>query len=103
MLAMFVKARRATWSRGTLLVQSRPVKLSTTLLGRGHTFKDLREVMAKANEPKSGDVLAGLAAKDERERVAAKLVLAEVTLGELRENPAIPYEQDEVTRAVEDA
>src|SRR4051812_6718568 len=79
------------------------MRLSTTLLGKGHTFRDLSEVLAKANEPKSGDVLAGVAAKDERERVAAKLVLADVTLHELRESPAIPYEEDEVTRVVEDA
>src|SRR5262245_8697985 len=78
------------------------MKLQTTLLGRNHAFQSLREVLAKANEPKSGDQLAGLAASDERERVAAKMVLADVTLGELRENPAIPYEQDEVTRVVED-
>lgn len=79
------------------------MRLSTTLLGRSHAFKDLKEVLAKANEPKSGDVLAGVAAHDERERVAAKLVLSEVTLKDLRENPVIPYEQDEVTRVVEDA
>jgi ethanolamine ammonia-lyase large subunit len=79
------------------------VKLQTTLLGRNQAFQSLREVMAKANEPKSGDQLAGLAATDDRERVAAKMVLADVTLRELRENPAIPYEQDEVTRVVEDA
>jgi ethanolamine ammonia-lyase large subunit len=79
------------------------VRLSTTLLGRTHSFKDLTQVLAKANEPKSGDVLAGVAAQDERERVAAKIVLSDITLKELRENPAIPYEQDEVTRIVEDA
>jgi ethanolamine ammonia-lyase large subunit len=79
------------------------LRLSTTLLGRTHTFRDLKEVLAKANEPKSGDVLAGVAATDERERVAAKLVLSEVTLRDLREHPAIPYEEDEVTRVVEDA
>ena len=79
------------------------MRLATTLLGRTHAFRDLKEVLAKANEPKSGDVLAGVAAADERERVAAKLVLAETELRELRENPAIPYEQDEVTRVVEDA
>ena len=78
-------------------------RLATTLLGRTHAFASLKEVLAKANEPKSGDVLAGLAAADERERVAAKLVLADVTLAELRENPAIPYDDDEVTRVVEDA
>lgn len=79
------------------------MRLSTTLLGRTHAFRDLKQVLAKANEPKSGDVLAGVAAEDERERVAAKIVLSEVTLKDLRENPAIPYEQDEVTRVVEDA
>ncbi len=79
------------------------MKLQTTLLGRNHAFQSLREVMAKANEPKSGDKLAGLAAEDERERVAAKMVLSEVTLAELRSNPAIPYEEDEVTRVVEDS
>lgn len=79
------------------------MRLSTTLLGRTHSFRDLKQVLARANEPKSGDVLAGVAAEDERERVAAKLVLSEVTLKELRENPAIPYEQDEVTRVVEDS
>ena len=60
------------------------MRLATTLLGRTHSFGSLKEVMAKASEPKSGDELAGVAAGDERERVAAKLVLAEVTLGELR-------------------
>jgi ethanolamine ammonia-lyase large subunit len=79
------------------------MRLATTLLGRTYTFRDLKEVLAKANEPKSGDVLAGVAAEDERERVAAKMVLAEVSLRDLRENPAIPYEQDEVTRVVEDS
>lgn len=79
------------------------MRLATTLLGRTHAFRDLKQVLAKASEPKSGDQLAGVAAEDERERVAAKIVLADVTLHELRENPAIPYEQDEVTRVVEDA
>lgn len=79
------------------------MRLATTLLGRTHSFRDLKQVLAKANEPKSGDQLAGVAAEDERERVAAKIVLSEVTLKELREHPAIPYEQDEVTRIVEDA
>ena len=59
---------------------------------RGKTFRfaDLKEVMAKANEEKSGDQLAGVAAASATERVAAKLVLSEVTLAELRENPASP-------------
>ena len=78
------------------------MKLKTTLLGKTYTFRDLKQVMAKANEEKSGDALAGLAAEDARERVAAKVVLSAVTLGQLRENPAVPYEEDEVTRIIQD-
>src|SRR5258706_680689 len=58
--------------------------------------------LAKANEEKSGDRLAGVAAASATERVAAKLVLAEVTLAELREHPAVPYDDDAVTRLIQD-
>ena len=78
------------------------MKLQTTLLGKTYQFKDLKEVLAKANEEKSGDNLAGLAAENARERVAAKVVLSAVTLHDLRENPAVPYETDEVTRIIQD-
>ena len=78
------------------------MKLKTTLLGKTYTFRDLKEVLAKANEEKTGDKLAGLAAKTAQERVAAKVVLSAVTLGDLRENPAVPYEEDEVTRIIQD-
>ena len=76
--------------------------LKTTLLGKTYQFRDLKQVLAKANEEKTGDKLAGLAAEDARERVAAKVVLSAVTLKELRENPAVPYEDDEVTRIIQD-
>ncbi len=78
------------------------MKLATTLLGERYTFQDVKEVLAKANERKSGDELAGVAAQDPKERVAAKIVLAGITLKELRENPVVPYDIDEVTRQVED-
>ncbi len=78
------------------------MKLKTTLLGKTYIFKDLKEVLAKANEEKSGDTLAGLAAADAKERMAAKVVLSAVTLRELRENPVVPYEEDEVTRIIQD-
>ena len=71
-------------------------------MGKTYLFRDLKEVLAKANEEKTGDKLAGLAAENARERVAAKVVLSAVTLGDLRENPAVPYEQDEVTRIIQD-
>ena len=76
--------------------------LKTTLLGKTYTFRDLKEVLAKANEEKSGDKLAGLAADSAQERVAAKVVLSAVTLADLREHPAVPYEEDEVTRIIQD-
>ena len=78
------------------------MKLKTTLLGKTYLFKDLKEVLAKANEEKTGDQLAGLAAQTAQERVAAKVVLSAVTLQQLRENPVVPYEQDEVTRIIQD-
>lgn len=78
------------------------MKLKTKLFGHNYEFKSLKEVMAKANEEKSGDTLAGLGAESAEERVAAKVVLSEVTLEELRNNPAVPYETDEVTRIIQD-
>lgn len=78
------------------------MKLSTNLLGQNYTFSSICEVMAKANEPKSGDSLAGIAAQTTLERIAAKQVLSELTIRELRENPAVPYEKDKVTQIIED-
>ena len=78
------------------------MKLKTTLLGKTYQFASLKQVMAKANEEKTGDSLAGLAAETAQERVAAKVVLSEMTLQDLRENPAVPYEEDEVTRIIQD-
>lgn len=59
-------------------------------------------MLAKANEEKSGDRLAGVAAESAEERVAAKVVLSKMTLGDLRNNPVVPYETDEVTRIIQD-
>jgi len=60
-------------------------------------------VLAKANELKSGDMLAGVAATSDLERVAAKLVLSQLLVRDLRENPVVPYEEDEVTRLNQDS
>lgn len=78
------------------------VQLASTIRGVRYGFESVREVLAKANPPKSGDDLAGLSARDAVERVAARAVLAELTLRELREHPVVPYERDELTRAAED-
>ena len=78
------------------------MKLKTTLFGETYRFDSVRDVLNKAGELRSGDVLAGVAASSMQERVAAKAVLAELLLRDLRENPAVPYEQDEVTRIIQD-
>jgi ethanolamine ammonia-lyase large subunit len=76
------------------------VNLSTVIRSERFPFADLRAVFAKANEEKSGDQLAGLAARTERERVAAKMVLADLTLGEIVEHPLIDPDADEVSRLI---
>ena len=65
-------------------------------------FADLRELFAKANEEKSGDQLAGLAARSERERVAAKRALADLSLAEIVRQPLIDTAEDDVTRLILD-
>jgi ethanolamine ammonia-lyase large subunit len=76
------------------------VNLSTVIRGERFRFAELRQVFAKANEEKSGDQLAGLAAETERQRVAAKQVLAELTLDEIVEHPLIDPDADDVSRLI---
>lgn len=78
------------------------MKLKTTLHGKVYCFNSLKELFGKANEEKSGDMLQGIGAKSVSERIAAKVVLSELTLEDIRNNPLIPYEEDEVTRVIED-
>jgi len=70
--------------------------------GERFVFPDLRTVFARANEEKSGDRLAGLAARTERERVAAKLALADIPLGDILANPLLDPDQDDVSRLILD-
>src|SRR5579872_2977364 len=64
------------------------------------SFSNLRELFAKANEEKSGDQLAGIAARSERERVAAKRRLADLSLAEIVQQPLIEPDTDEVSRLI---
>lgn len=77
--------------------------LKTRLFGKSYQFRNIRDILAKANEEKSGDALAGIAAESTAERVAAKVVLSELTLEDLMNNPVVPYEDDEVTRVIQDS
>ena len=79
------------------------MKLSTILAGKTFEFRSVKEVLAKANEEKSGDTLAGVAASSDLERIAAKEVLSHLLVRDLRENPVVPYEDDEVTRINQDS
>ena len=74
-----------------------------TVIGQ-HTyrFSGLRDVMAKASPRRSGDELAGVAARSAEERVAAQMVLADTPLKAFLNDPLIPYEDDEVTRLIID-
>jgi ethanolamine ammonia-lyase large subunit len=65
-------------------------------------FADLRELFAKANEEKSGDQLAGIGARSEQERVAAKYALADTTLKQIVVNPLIDPDHDDVSRLILD-
>lgn len=78
------------------------MKLTTRVRGNTYQFGSLKKVMGKANEERSGDELAGTAATDLTERVAAKMVLSELLLSDLREAPLLPPEQDEVSRLIEE-
>jgi ethanolamine ammonia-lyase large subunit len=76
---------------------------SATLRDERFCFPGLRTLFAKANEEKSGDQLAGIAASSNRERVAAKMAVAELTLGEIVERPLIDPVEDDVTRLILDS
>ena len=67
-----------------------------------HIFDNLREVMAKATPPRSGDALAGVAAESSGQRMAARMVLADTPLSTFLHEALIPYEDDAVTRLIID-
>ncbi len=77
--------------------------IQTTHSSAGEGFDSVVEVLAKANEPKTGDELAGIAADSDAERVAAKRALAGMRLEALRENPVVPADEDEVTQVIQNA
>ncbi len=74
----------------------------TYLANVSYEFKTLRNLLAKASPPRSGDFLAGVAASNHREHVAAQWVLADVPLKQFLTEALVPYEHDEVTRLILD-
>ena len=67
-----------------------------------YVFDDLRDLLAKATPPRSGDRLAGIAAESAKQMVAARIALADVPLKQFLQETVVPYEEDEVTRLIAD-
>jgi ethanolamine ammonia-lyase large subunit len=67
-----------------------------------YVFDDLRDLLAKATPPRSGDRLAGIAADSAEQMIAARIALADVPLRQFLHETVIPYEDDEVTRLIVD-
>ena len=75
---------------------------SHTLGARTYGFADLKDLLAKATPARSGDLLAGIAAATDEERVVAQMALAELPLTTFLNDVVVPYEDDEVTRLIID-
>ena len=75
----------------------------THAVGRTNwAFADLKDLMAKATPPRSGDMLAGIAAGSAEEGLAARHCLADLPLKAFLAQPLIPHEEDDVTRLIVD-
>src|SRR5215212_1924218 len=68
-----------------------------------YVFDGLRDLLAKATPPRSGDRLAGIAADSAAQTIAARIALADVPLKQFLQETVIPYEDDEVTRLIVDS
>jgi len=76
---------------------------TVTLAGTSYVFADLKTLLAKATPKRAGDMLAGIAAADATERVAAQYALADLPLSHFPNETIIPYEDDEITRLIIDS
>src|SRR5271154_4816461 len=68
-----------------------------------YVFDDLRDLLAKATPPRSGDRLAGIAAGSAQQMIAARIALADLPLKQFLQEAVIAYEDDEVTRLIVDS
>ncbi|MDB5766119.1 MAG: eutB [Collimonas fungivorans] len=83
-------------------MNNRTHQFSHIVGAKTYLFRDLKDLMAKATPPRSGDYLAGLAAGSAEERVAAQMRLAELPLATFLDDLLVPYEQDEISRLIVD-
>jgi ethanolamine ammonia-lyase large subunit len=68
-----------------------------------YVFDGLRDLLAKATPPRSGDRLAGIAADSSAQMIAARIALSDVPLRQFLQEAVIPYEDDEITRLIVDS
>jgi ethanolamine ammonia-lyase large subunit len=73
-----------------------------TVAGKVYAFASVRDLLAKSSPARSGDYLAGIAAGNDEERVAAQMALADVPLKTFLIEHVVPYDSDEVTRLIID-
>src|SRR6202158_2585948 len=73
-----------------------------TIDATNYVFDDLRDLLAKATPPRSGDRLAGIAADSAEQMIAARIALADIPLKQFLHETVIPYEDDEITRLIVD-
>ena len=97
---MAIAERQRTEAAASIL---RPMSYTASVGGERHHFADLRALLAKATPARSGDELAGLAARSARERVAAQEALADLPLATFLHQALVPYEADAVTRLIIDS
>src|SRR5580693_8797901 len=74
-----------------------------TIDATSYVFESLRDLLAKATPPRSGDRLAGVAADSAEQMIAARIALADVPLKQFLQEAVIPYEDDEITRLIMDS
>ncbi len=82
--------------------RSTMARYAHTVSGDRYSFGTLADLMAKAGPARSGDFLAGIAATDDTERVAAQMALADLPLKAFLSDVVVPYESDDVTRLIID-
>src|SRR3954470_11619320 len=73
------------------------------IASHSYVFDDLRDLLAKATPPRSGDRLAGVAADTAEQMIAARMALADVPLKQFLTETVVAYENDDVTRLIIDS
>lgn len=77
------------------------MRLKISLGTNSYQFSSLKELLAKASPKRAADELANIAAENEKERVAAQMLLADVPLKHFLSESLIDADKDEVSLLIE--